>query len=189
MKEYKSNVEDLELHRLKKEGLVMDDSFLEMTIKCNTNVEITDKVIPSLNSSFDQMEKLMREGFFDCSFMCVLEPFLQMSFNNMTAQKLLFINNEGGDIIEIYDPSKGIFLGILEVPEETNGFNGTDVIIKVSGFKRLKLKFVNQEGLRNKVITTTLSLCTIFNQTNRFIDAIADLSNMMSSNDHLEIDL
>ena len=183
----KSNVWDLELYRLKKMGWVMEDSFLEMTFRCNTSDEVKDN-ISELNNSFDMMESEMKDNEIKCDLIGLLEPYLQNTFRGSTIQKLLFINTNGGVIIDIYDPIECVFLGSIETTisdDET----GVDVILKVSGFKRMKFKFRGQTDIRNVVVTTTLGLFTVLNQQKNFIDTITDLSSIMSTREDTDIHL
>lgn len=187
----KNNVEDIALYRLRKEGLVMDNSYLEMTVNCNTNVDIKNYETHVLNLQFDNTEAFMKFHEYDCSFMGLLEPSLQMIFpNNVDHQKILFVRNVVGyNLIDIYDSIKGVFLGDIEVSEYVEDNYTTEIVLRVSGFARIKIKFINQTDLRNKIITTSIGLCSILTQRNDFMDTIRDVSLAISLNENLEINI
>jgi hypothetical protein len=154
----KNNITDLSLRRLKKEGMIMDNTFLEITFNCSNSNTIKNEAIIQLNELCDDAIMEMESYDMSTDLISLLEVQLQHSYCFPKKQKLLFIKNIQLTGIEIYDPANSIYLGYIEPFLFNDDDTKSMIILKVSQFPRIKLNFKNQTDMKNKIITMTAGL-------------------------------
>lgn len=184
-----NNIKSLHDYRLKKEGLVMDNIFLEIIFNCNNSNNIENEKVENLNKLFDEMIISMEKSDMSTDFISLLELYLQYSFYHTEGQRLLFIKNIECNSIDIYDPINSIFLGCIEPFMSIEDDTKSGIVLKVSSFKRIRLTFNNQTDVKNKIITMTTALYSILTQSKSFMDCIVNIVSIISSNENVEIEI
>jgi hypothetical protein len=187
----KDNIKDLEDYRLRKDGLVMDNLFLEIKYNCSnfTSGNSKTETIKNLHKLYNEMIEDMREANMNMDFVSGLELYLQYSFYNTTGQRILFIKNQEHSAIDIYDPKDSRFLGQIEPFSLEDDDTQSVIVIKVSSFKRIRLTFINQGDMENKIITMSAAIYSLLTQSKYFEDCIQTIAKLLSANPNIEIDI